>query len=324
MSFLRQLNCFLPKMFKNYKFLLIVLLLLGFSNGQYASLPFQPQVPVAAPPNVVSNPSDALQEYENIYGAMPPAYPPQQSHIAEKNTTETLTPATEQETPEQKEEATELASQLAPDSAFELKRVIASQQNELSKIRSQVAELIDELKNERQRVAQEKAAAAGIGKKNALSLNIEFPESTTKEAPVPKAKTTKINPEEITKSIEDQALISNKPIPVLIVKPDPMQDVEQLSEQIIEQEMTEDAIHETDAELPVDMQLKTPQERASEAIAAIDKLEAEKAKIEAETRILKKKIETPGIGASIMQGLAAGLTQGQGQIQSGMPIGYIH
>lgn len=273
------------------------LLAIKFTVAQQAT--YYGAYPINAPINV--NPSystvkpDAVTEYQLKYHSLPPSSPPPPSQVAPSVTAELpaeVTPAEIEETPEQKEAELEAASAISPETAVELKKVIAMQQNSLTQIQAQVSELLKELKDEKKRIEEEKAHAAALGAANTLQLKIQFPETTTKE----KAHQPQTKKEKETKgATATEALEVTGSIPVFVVKPDSMQDVAQMTEQVAEQAMAKDAIEAAEAKAPKKLQLKTPEEQVTEAISNIDKLEAEKAKLETEARMLRKKLRSSGI-----------------------------
>ncbi|KEP67493.1 UNVERIFIED_CONTAM: hypothetical protein HHA_225460 [Hammondia hammondi] len=66
------------------------------------------------------------------------------------------------------------------------------------------------------------------------------------------------------------------PIPVMVVKPSSVADVENAMTQVMEQEAAMTGQQEAEVAAPAPYKVKSPEQEMDESIAAIDKLEAEK------------------------------------------------
>nr|PIM03962.1 hypothetical protein TGCOUG_225460 [Toxoplasma gondii COUG] len=76
------------------------------------------------------------------------------------------------------------------------------------------------------------------------------------------------------RAAEEQAVAG--PIPVMVVKPSSVADVENAMTQVMEQEAAMTGQQEAEVAAPAPYKVKSPEQEMDESIAAIDKLEAEK------------------------------------------------
>ncbi|PFH35214.1 hypothetical protein BESB_061010 [Besnoitia besnoiti] len=152
-----------------------------------------------------------------------------------------------------------LETDQAPNHVIQqLRQQIGNQQQAVAALEQEVAGLLRELRSGR----EEFQAGAGGG----LRLEINYPH--------PGGAGAEASSEAFPWAREEEAAAG--PIPIMVVKPSSVADVESAMTQVMEQEAAMTGVSEAQVNAPMPFQVKSPEQQLDDAVAAIDKLEAEK------------------------------------------------
>ncbi|CBZ54293.1 conserved hypothetical protein [Neospora caninum Liverpool] len=141
----------------------------------------------------------------------------------------------------------------------QLKQQIGDQQQAVAALEKEVSVMLGELRSGRQDLQ--------VGGAGGLRLEISYPQpgGAGAEAAISEA---------AHREAEEEAVAG--PIPVMVIKPSSVADVENAMTQVMEQEAAMTGQQEAEVAAPAPYKVKSPEQEMDESIAAIDKLEAEK------------------------------------------------